>query len=65
MYKNLVAEMAKERITQKQIADTIGIHPNSVFNKLDGKTPFTIEQAFAIKKAFFPEQSLNYLFESQ
>ena len=64
MYKNLMAEIARKGITQKEIAGFLGIHENSMSNKLHGGT-FTIEEAFKIKARFFPNAELQYLFAEE
>lgn len=60
--KNLKAEMAKANITVEAIAEALGIHRNSASNKINGKSKFTIKEAFEIKTIFFPTLSLDYLF---
>lgn len=62
---NLKAEMAKRDITIEEIAKTLGIHRNSVANKLNGITPFTVEEAFKIQAVFFPDLELKYLFKAE
>jgi Plasmid maintenance system antidote protein len=62
MYKNLQFEMLQDGITQKDIAACLGVHENSVGNKIRGKNYFTIEEAFKIKNAFFQKCELSYLF---
>lgn len=59
---NLKGELARKGITRKTVAEALGVHINTLCNKLDGATPFTIEEAFAIKDAFLPEADLKYLF---
>lgn len=48
-----------------KIAKTLGIHRNSVANKLNGITPFTVEEAFKIQAVFFPDLELKYLFKAE
>ena len=60
--KNLKAEMAKCGVTVEAIAEVLKIHRNSASNKINGKSSFTIEEAFEIKTVFFPTLSLDYLF---
>lgn len=60
--KNLKAEMAKCGVTVEAIAEVLKIHRNSASNKINGKSSFTIEEAFEIKIVFFPTLSLDYLF---
>lgn len=63
MLKNLLAEMAREGLTNKDIAGAIGKDVKSVSNKLHCKTEFTRREMVQIKQKFFPRQSLDYLFE--
>mgnify|MGYP000355716433 FL=1 len=55
--KNLKAEMAKCGVTVEAIAEVLKIHRNSASNKINGKSSFTIEEAFEIKTVFFPTLS--------
>lgn len=59
---NLKGELAKRGISRAKLATNLGIHPNTLSNKLEGKSYFTIAEAFAIKDAFFPDTELRYLF---
>ena len=56
MYTNLKVELIKKSLTQKEIADYIGIHKIS-------NGSFSVEEAFKIKERFFPECDLEYLFK--
>lgn len=58
MYENLKMEIIRNRLTQKEIAEYLNIHENSIGNKISGETSFTIEEAFKIKEHFFPELDL-------
>lgn len=60
---NLKGEMAKKGVSIEELAKLLNIHRNSVANKLNGDTPFTIDEAFKIHEAYFPQLSLNFLFE--
>lgn len=62
MYANLKAEMAKKSITRRQIARTLSLHENTVKNKIAGKSHFSIEESFLLKKTYFPDLTLKYLF---
>ena len=53
-YMNLKGEMAKKNITNESIANLLGIHRNSVYNKINGESKFSIDEALAIRNAFFP-----------
>ena len=61
-YSNLKAEMARKDITIESMAQMLGIHRNSVANKLNGASSFTIEEAMKIRSSFLPELEYEYLF---
>lgn len=63
MLKNLLAEMARAGLTNRDIAGAINKDVKSVSNKLHCKTEFTRREMIQIKQEFFPNQSLDYLFE--
>lgn len=62
---NLRGEMAKRKISIEDISLLLGIHRNSVANKLNGDSPFSIEQSFKIQETYFPDLSLKYLFSTE
>ena len=64
MYENLKIEMTRQDISQRELAALLNVHENTIKNKLDGKSSFTIEEAFKIKMAKFPQCELKYLFKN-
>lgn len=62
---NLKGEMAKKGITIEAISKLLGIHRNSVANKINGDSSFSIDEAIAIQRNFFPKLTLRYLFEKE
>lgn len=62
-YGNLKLEMARRGIAIESIAQLLGIHRNSASNKVNGKSSFTIEEAFVVQKTFFPDLETQYLFD--
>lgn len=62
IYGNLRNEMTKNKITQIAIAKFLGISANSLNMKIMGKTEFTMEEAQRIQKKFFPNLTLDFLF---
>ena len=62
---NLKGEMAKRNITAEKFAQLLGIHRNSVANKINGDSSFSIEEAMKIKEEYFPELELKYLFQKE
>lgn len=59
---NLRAEMARKKISIEEMADFLGIHRNSVANKINGSSSFSIEESVKIQEKYFPELGLKYLF---
>lgn len=62
-YPNLLAEMARSGITQKDIGEVIKKKPTRVSELINGKSGgFSIKQAFSIRASLFPDHSVDYLF---
>lgn len=64
MYSNLRIEMIKKNITVTDIAKTLNKRRSTVGDKINGKYRMHVDEAFAIKDAFFPESSIDYLFDA-
>ena len=64
-YSNLKAELARSGISMEEVFKMLGIHRNSVANKLNGETSFTVEEAFKIHDRYFPKLSIDYLFAAE
>lgn len=63
MYLNLITELERNHITEKELAELWGVHRNTVSNKLNRKTPITIEEAILVRDRFFPYADFQYLFK--
>lgn len=61
-YPELVAEMAKRRVTRTELARGIGISTRALYAKLTGETDFTLSEAAAIHAQFFPMLNKDTLF---
>lgn len=61
-YSNLRSEMARRDVTIEDIAKALYIHRNSASNKVNGITPFSIEEAFLLRDVKFPGMEIGYLF---
>lgn len=59
---NLRGEMAKRKVSIEDLAELLGIHRNSVSNKLNGNSSFTIDESVKIQEKYFPDLELKYLF---
>jgi plasmid maintenance system antidote protein VapI len=62
--RNLKKEMAGADITVEAVADALKVHRNTVANKIDGSSKFTVDEAFRIRDKFFPKLGLEYLFQN-
>lgn len=62
-YCNLKAEMARHGIKSKDIAEVLKLSEKSISNKITGKSEFTIPEAMGIKKHFFQDKTIDYLFD--
>lgn len=61
MYKNLKMLMAMKGITIDVLSRVLGVHRNTIANKLDGESEFTFGQAEIICETFFPEYRAAYV----
>jgi len=62
MYSNLKSVMAAKGVTIDAMASLLGVHRNTISNKLDGESEFTFGQAEQIQNVMFPEYNSAYLF---
>lgn len=63
VYRNLKAEMARSGITMVDIAEYLDVRYATVNDKVNGKYRFYYDEAYAIKKKFFDDMPMEYLFE--
>lgn len=61
MYANLNAELARNGIKIKDLAEALNISGKTMSNKLAGRTEFTLSEILVIIK-MIPGASLDYLF---
>lgn len=62
MYRNLIAEMARRGLNAEDIARAIEKNVRTARDKLNGKYPFSFNEAIRIKRAYFTGMDLEYLF---
>lgn len=65
MYLNLEAEIVRSNIPKENIAKAIGKTYNTLTLKLNGKYPFTYDEALKIQETFFPNIELKVLFKRE
>lgn len=63
MFRNLEAEFSRIGKNKKDISTETGIEYKTFLNKLNGKTLFNKKEMFLIKKKYFPNLTIDYLFE--
>lgn len=65
MYPELVGEMAKRNITQRQVAAKLNISVRSFYNRLTGRAEFTWPEVLQIHDVYFPDLDLKDLFRKR
>lgn len=63
MFKNLKAEMIRQDVTAKQIAETLDIKLDTARLKINGKIPVSIVDCFKIAALFKENNDISYLFQ--
>ena len=63
MFKNLLAEMARRDINNLYLSRLLNLTPNTISRKMTGKNEFTRKEMFTIRDNFFPELTIEYLFQ--
>lgn len=63
--KNIEEIRKIKGIALVDIADLLGVDSRTVRSKIDGVSDFKFGETVAIKKAFFPEYELEYLFSER
>ena len=64
MYENLKSEMEDKNIKRRDVAEFLGVRLATLCDKINGKYPFKLDEAFKIKYRYFPELAIEYLFEN-
>ena len=62
--RNLEKALSDKGISDEVVCSILGIHRNTLRNKKNGESEFTISEAFKIKTNLLPEYDLEYLFAS-
>ncbi|UVY22205.1 MAG: helix-turn-helix domain protein [Bacteriophage sp.] len=63
--KNIEEIRKVKGVALVDIADLLGVDSRTVRSKIDGVSDFKFGETVAIKKAFFPEYELEYLFSER
>lgn len=62
-YPNFVGEIAKRGIKKTDVAQAANMCTKTLREKIVGKSEFSLGEATIIRDTFFPDQTLEYLFE--
>ena len=62
MYENLKSLLEQKKITYEQLGSLLNLTPKTVYNKIAGKTEWTLKEITTIKTFALPEYDLNYIF---
>lgn len=62
-YPNFVGEIAKRGIKKTDVAQAANMCTKTLREKIVGKSEFSMGEATIIRDTFFPDQTLEYLFE--
>lgn len=67
MFENLKAEMSRKNITIMDLSrdKELNLSYETLRNKFSGKTEWNKREMWIIKKNFFPDKSIEYLFEQK
>lgn len=63
MYSNLKAEMARNRLVNKDIAKILNVTEKTAREKINGTRTWKIDEAFLVRDTAFPDLSVEYLFQ--
>jgi plasmid maintenance system antidote protein VapI len=65
MFNNLLAEMARNKISKRDVAMHLGVSEKTLRNYIDGSTKISWLDTLKIKNNYFPHLSLEYLFQTE
>ncbi len=65
MFDNLIAEMARNKVTNEDLANCLEVTLNTISNKLRRRTEFTRKDMWKIRNTFFPNLTIEYLFDNE
>ena len=63
MFKNLEVLLENKGLSYKDYATFLSIAEKTVYNKLNGKTEFTLNEVTKTADYLFPEYKVDYIFK--
>jgi len=61
MYINIKIKFLENKITVDEAAARLGLHRNTLANKINGKAKFYIDEIEQLQQLYFPDCSIEYL----
>jgi len=61
-YQLLATKIFEKGLKKKHVANTLGISPRALNNKIYGQAPFNWEEVCILQEKFFPDMSKDELF---
>lgn len=65
MLSNLVAEIARNKVSRYKIAEVLEVSYGTVNQKINGNYEFSVGEAKKIQEKFFPDLTIEYLFDKE
>ena len=65
MYPNLRAELARKDMSIPQLAELTGIKTTTLYDKYNGRSAFTLDEAVLIRDALGLDMSIDELFRKE
>lgn len=65
MYENLRAEMVRKKMTLSQVSERSGMTIQKMSSRINGRTPFTFDEALTIKHVIGVDMPLETLFQKE
>ena len=62
--KNLEAEMKRYGVSRSDIADLLGLSYRTIHSRFNGESEWGYAECVKIRDMYFPDKSLDYLFET-
>ena len=62
VHKKLKTALYDRGIRRSVVAESIGVSSKALYNKIEGRSPFTWNEACIIQSRFFPDMSKDDLF---
>lgn len=64
MFRNLLAEMSRNRITRRDIAACLGVSEKTARNYINGSSKISWYDTLKIRNTFFKDLDIEYLFRT-